>query len=168
MKTLSDTRMRPDWPWLALSLSIVLNLFLLGIIAGHLLSHRVRAPRLAVAGAPMARALARAEAALDPQDAKAFRATLDRNRSRYAQAAIQVAAARREVARQIAAQPFDPRAASQALAAWRTSWDTLMSDLSGPLVDALSSISPQGRLRLIDARRERLERQRSAAKPSAP
>lgn len=152
---------------LALSLSIVLNLFLLGIIAGHVIRHRARAPELAVAGTPMTRALASAEAALDRQDAAAFRATLERDKPRYVQAAQQVAAARRGLASQIAAQPFDPRAASQALEAWRTSWNSFMSDFSGPLIDALSSISPQGRRRLIDARRERRERQQSAADRSA-
>jgi len=168
MKTPTHTRTRPDWPWLALSLSIVLNLFLLGIIAGHVLGHRVRAPRLAVAGTPMTRALARAEAELDPRDAAAFRAALDRDKAGYAQAAQQVTAARRAVARQIAAQPFDPRAAAQALDAWRASWDRFMGDFSGPLIDALSSISPEGRRRLIDARREQLEGQQRADGRVAP
>ncbi len=160
---MAQTHTRTDRRWLALALSIVLNLFLLGIIAGHVIRHHARAPELAVAGAPLTRALARAEAALSPQDAAAFRATLERDKPRYVQAAKQVAAARRALARQIAARPFDPRAASQALQTWRTSWDSFMSDVSSPLIDALSSISPRGRRQLIDARRERIERQQSAA-----
>jgi uncharacterized membrane protein len=160
---LDQTRTRTDRPRLALSLSIVLNLFLLSVIAGHVIRHRPRAAELAVAGTPMTRALARAETALDRKDAAAFRATLERERPRYGQAAEQVAAARRALASQITAEPFDPHAASQALEAWRTSWDSFMSDFSGPLIDALSSISPQGRRQLIDARREQRERQQSAA-----
>lgn len=168
MKNSTDTRTRLDWPWLALSLSIVLNLFLLGIIAGHFLGNRVRAPRLPVVGTPMSRALVRAEAELDPQDAAAFRAALARDDARYLPAAKQVTAARRALAAQIAAQPFDPHAATQALDAWRTSWDRFMNDFSGPLIDALSSISPEGRRRLIDARRQRLERQQGDDGPVSP
>ncbi|MGB6486299.1 MAG: hypothetical protein WBE91_05395 [Steroidobacteraceae bacterium] len=76
--------------------------------------------------------------------------------------------ARRALARQIAAAPFDPRATSQALAAWRTSWDRFVGDLSGPLIDALASISPQGRRRLVDARRERIEDKQGVAGPVSP
>ena len=155
MTTLTESRARPDWLWLALS--TVLNLFLLGVIAGHLLSHRVRSPALAVGGAPMTRAIERAEAALDPADAAAFRAVLARDWPRFAESAEQVEAARRALAREIGAEPFDAPAAAQALAKWRSSWDRFMGDFSGPLIEALSSISPQGRRRLIDMRRQRLE-----------
>jgi uncharacterized membrane protein len=165
MKTLTDTRARPAWPWVALALSTILNLFLLGVIAGHLLGGR--APR-DVSISPMARAVERAEAALGPKDAAAFRAALDREGPRYAQSAEQVAAARRALARQIAAEPFDPVATNQALAAWRTSWDRFVGDFSGPLVDALTAISPPGRRRLIDARRERLEHGQDAPGPISP
>ncbi|MFZ0499245.1 MAG: hypothetical protein WAU49_05430, partial [Steroidobacteraceae bacterium] len=66
MTTPTETRATPDRLKLALSLSVVLNLFLLGVIAGHFLSHRVGSPALAVGGTLMTRAVARAEAALDP------------------------------------------------------------------------------------------------------
>ncbi|MFZ0550630.1 MAG: hypothetical protein WAM21_07455, partial [Steroidobacteraceae bacterium] len=61
MNTFTHTRARPPWPWLALSLSTVLNLFLLGVIAGHFLG-RGAPPEAPIA--PMARALERAEAVL--------------------------------------------------------------------------------------------------------
>lgn len=165
MNTFTHTRARPPWPWLALSLSTVLNLFLLGVIAGHFLG-RGAPPEAPIA--PMARALERAEAVLGPADAAAFRAALNRDGPRYAQSAEQVTAARRALARQIAAEPFDPRAASQALAVWRTSWDRFVGDFSGPLIDALSSISPEGRRRLIDAGRERREGKQGVAGPIPP
>lgn len=163
MQTLTDTRSRPAWPWVALSLSTILNLFLLGLVAGHFLG----GPR-DVSLTPMARAAERAEAVLGPKDAAAFRAALDRGGPRYGQSAEQVAAARRALARQIAAEPFDPRATSQALAAWRTSWDRFVGDFSGPLIDALAAISPEGRRRLIDARRARLEHGQDAGGPISP
>lgn len=50
MTTPTETRATPDRLKLALSLSVVLNLFLLGVIAGHFLSHRVGSPALAVGG----------------------------------------------------------------------------------------------------------------------
>lgn len=174
MKTFTDTPARPDRFWLALALSAVLNLFLLAVIAGHLLSHRVGSPGLA-AGTPMAGAIARAEAELDPADAAAFRAALARERSRYAQSAAAVGTARHELARRIVAEPFDPHAVREALDTWRASWDRFMDDFSGPLIDALSSISPQGRRRLIEMRRqqrkmlrEQLEREQGAAGQVSP
>jgi uncharacterized membrane protein len=174
MKTFTDTTARPHRLRLALTLSVVLNLFLLAMIAGHLLSHRVGSPGLA-AGTPMAGAIARAEAELDPADAAAFRAALARERSRYVQAAAAVGTARHALARQIVAEPFDPHAVSEALDTWRASWDRFMGDFSGPLVDALSSISPQGRRRLIEMRRKqrkilrkRLEREQGAAGQKSP
>jgi uncharacterized membrane protein len=157
MNASTDTRTRSDWLRLALSLSIVLNLFLISLIGGHFLRHRGGSPEFAADAAPMAGALARAEAVLDPADAAAFRAVLARDKPRYAQSAEQVGAARRSLARRIAAEPFDPRTASEALGAWRTSWDRFMSDFSGPLIDALASISPEGRRRLIELRREQRE-----------
>lgn len=164
MNNVTDTRARFDRTWLALSLSVILNLFLLGLIAGHFLRG---AGAREISISPMAGAVERAEAALDPTDAAAFRAALTRDRPRYVQSAEQVAAARRELVRQILAQPFDPRAAGQALQTWRTDWDRFVGDFSGPLIDALAAISPPGRRRLIDARRERLEqRQLPAGRPS--
>jgi Heavy-metal resistance len=91
---------------------------------------------------------------------------LARDRPRFAPSAEQVGAARRALARQIAAEPFDPRAAAQALAAWRASWDRFMDDFSGPLIEALSSISPEGRSRLIDMRRQ-MRRRGLERKPGA-
>ena len=165
MKTVIQTGAKFDWPWVALSLSLILNLFLLGVIAGHFLA---RGGRREVAITPMAGAIERAEAALSPADAAAFRAALERDRPRYVQSADQVAAARRALMREIAAEPFDRRAASQALDAWRTSWDRFIGDFNGPLIDALAAISPQGRRRLIDVRRERLERRQGVVGPGSP
>lgn len=164
MKTATDARARPAWRWVALSLSTLLNLFLLGLVAGHLLGGGQRE----ISITPMARAIERAEAVLGPKDAAAFRAALERDKPQYVQSAEQVAAARRALAAQLVREPFDPGATSQALAVWRTSWGRFVGDFSGPLVDALGAISPQGRRRLIDVRRERLERDKGDAGPISP
>ncbi|HXS19675.1 MAG TPA: periplasmic heavy metal sensor [Steroidobacteraceae bacterium] len=155
MNTVTDRRSSLDRRWLALALSLVCNVFLAAVIAGHFLGPRVRPVRFSIGSAPMTRALQRAEGILSPKDAAAFRAVLERDRPRYAPAARQVAEARRALELQIAAQPFDPRAASQALAAWRASWNGFVDDFSGPLIDALAAISPEGRSRLVASRRAR-------------
>lgn len=161
MNTVSDRRSSFDWRWLALALSLLCNVFLAALIAGHFLGRRVQLAALS-GGAPLAAAFERAQAVLSPQDAAAFRATLVRDRPRYLPAALRVAEARRELGRQLTAEPFDPRAASQALAAWRASWNDFVNDFSGPLVDALAAISPQGRQRLVAERRAREQSPRAA------
>jgi len=165
MNTAIDRRGSFDWRWLALSLSLLCNVFLVALIAGHFLSRRIGPAAIPLGAAPMARALERTQAILSPQDAAAFRAVLVRDRPRYLQSALRVAAARRELGRRIAAEPFDPRAAGQALAAWRTSWDGFVDAFSGPLIDALSTISPDGRRRLVAERRAREQRSGSATLP---
>src|SRR6185312_4237192 len=108
MNTVTDPRARFDWRWLALALSLVCNVFLAAVIAGHFLSRRIGPVGVSIIVSPMTRALERTQAILSPQDAATFRTVLLRDRSRYAQAALRVAATRRELGRQIAAQTFDP------------------------------------------------------------
>lgn len=165
MNTSTDRRGSFDWRWLALSLSLLCNVFLAALIAGHFLSRRIGPAASPIASAPMARALERAQAILSPQDAASFREALVREKSRYLQSALRVAAARRQLGRRIAAEPFDPRAAGQALAAWRVSWNGFVGDFSGPLIDALSAISPEGRRRLVAERRAREQRSGSSSLP---
>lgn len=155
MNTVTEPRSRLDWRWLALALSLVCNLFLAAVIAGHFMSPRVRPVRVAIT--PMARALARATAVLQPKDAANFRAVIEREKPRYAQAAKEAAEARAALERDIAAEPFDPKAAGQALDVWRVSWDRFIEDFSGPMMDALASVSPEGRRSLVAERRERRE-----------
>jgi uncharacterized membrane protein len=165
---MSNVTNRPglDWRWLALALSLLCNVFLAALIAGHFLSHRVRLAGLAGGAAPMAGALQRAEGLLSAKDAATFRQVLEREKPRYAQAARQVAAARRSLGRAMVAEPFDPHAASQALDAWRANWSTFVQDFSGPLIDALAAISPEGRRRLVVARRVREQRPSRGTPPS--
>lgn len=166
MNIVTEPRSGPDWRWLALALSLVCNVFLAAVIAGHFMSPRVRPVRVAIGATPMARALARATAVLPPKDAASFRAVIEREKPQYSQAAIEVGEARAALERDIAADPFDPKAARQALAAWRVSWDRFIDDFSGPMMDALATVSPQGRRSLVAQRRER--RARRQDDPDAP
>ena len=106
----------------------------------------------------MARELARVESVLPPRDAAAFQRVIEQDRPRFAVAAQELMDARRALQYQIAADPFDRQAVSEALSAYRVSWGRFVSDFSGPLLDALSQVSPQGRRQLVAARRRARER----------
>lgn len=137
------------WRGLPLA-SFVLNLFLLAVIGGHLLRAReTGSPAL------LARALAAAENSLDANDAAAFRATLRAEAPRYAEAGVALARSRATLARTITAQPFDPAATRDALLVWRGDWLRFTDAFGGPLVDALTRISPDGRRKLV-AERQRV------------
>lgn len=158
MSPMTQVRPRIDWRSYAPAASLVLNVFLAAIIGGNLLRSHVRAIQAPAGKSPLAAALARIDASLSPQDAAAFRAEIVRGGPHYAQAALQLMAARRALAQQVLAEPFDPQATDQALAAWRAASAHFLDDFSGPLVNALAHISPEGRRRLMAQRREVRER----------
>jgi Heavy-metal resistance len=149
-----------SWRRVALPLSLLLNLFLVALIAGHLLRRHLNEAGLGTV--PLARALVKAEASLSPSDAAAFDAVIRRDAPRYAASARAFGQARRALERQILAQPFDRDAAREALAAWQASWNRFLDDFGGPLVDALAQVSPEGRQKLIAARR------RASSDPQTP
>jgi uncharacterized membrane protein len=138
---------------IALPVSLVLNLFLLALIGGHVWHNRLH---VANSDRPLARALADVEASLSTRDGAAFKAAIVADQPRFAEAAKKSAQARLELGRQITAVPFDPKATQRALEAWRTSWNAFMADFDEPLVHALTQISPEGRQKLVLQRRERL------------
>lgn len=88
------SRETPLWRRIALPASIVVNLFLVALIGGHLLrAHRSEAS----SETPLARALARAEARLPSKDAAAFGAVIRRDASHYAEAQKWLIEARQEL-----------------------------------------------------------------------
>jgi hypothetical protein len=134
------------WKRIALPASILLNLFLLAVIGGHLLQVRNRSENL---GMPLARALLRAESILPKQDADAFSAVIRRDSPLFGRSWEQLHDARQELNRQIGAEPFDPAAARQSLRATQAAWDHFVDEFSNTLVDGLAQISPEGRRKLI-------------------
>jgi uncharacterized membrane protein len=134
------------WRRFALPASIVLNIFLIAVIGGHVLRHRAIETSSA---APFARALADAMARLSPQDATAFGAVIRRNSPRYAQTAREAADARRKLQAQVIAEPFDANKTREALAAWRAASGRFIDTFGDTLVDALAQVSPEGRRRLV-------------------
>jgi len=137
------------WRRIALPASIVLNIFLIALIGGHVLRG---GPAIAPDANPLARALANAEASLSPSDAAAFRQVMQRDAPHFADAAKQLAVSRRAVAQQIAAEPFNADAVHQALTHWQMALNNFFDAFREPLVDALAKVSPDGRRRLIAER----------------
>ncbi len=137
------------WRRIALPASIILNLFLIALIVGHLWYGPGRFNFAGERGMPLARALARAEALLPPKDAAAFGAVIRRDEPQLEKSIAELRSARLELDRQIVADPFDPQATRKALLATETAWDHFVDDFSGTLVDALAQVSPDGRRKLI-------------------
>jgi uncharacterized membrane protein len=136
----------PRWRRIVLPASIILNLFLLAVIGGHIWHAHTQGTGFRM---PLARVLEHAEEILGPQDAAAFGAVMRRDSSHYADAAQKLREARRELDRQIVAQPFNPAATRHALADTQAAWSHFLDDFSGTLVDSLSQVSPEGRRKLI-------------------
>lgn len=146
---------RPIWRRLALPISLVLNIFLIAVIGGHIL-HR-DAYHFRGGGSMLTHALANAAASLPPSDAEAFGAVMRRDAPHYMQSAADLASVREELEKQIAAEPYDKDAVKRAFLAWRDTWDRFTTDFSDTLAEALSKVSPEGRRKLILERRRGLE-----------
>ncbi|NDU85232.1 MAG: periplasmic heavy metal sensor [Ferrovum sp.] len=138
------------WRNIALPVSIILNLFLVALIGGHLLRGRVHEIGF---GISLPRELARAEARLPPKDAAAFSAVMRRDAPRFMESRKRLSEARQEFERQITAEQFNSDAARRALTAWRMALNSFFDDFDNSLIESLSQLSPEGRRKLIDERR---------------
>ena len=152
-KMLDDLRRLGKGWRVALLASLLVNLFLVALIGGHVLHSRMH---VRDAGNSIARALTNAAAALSEPDATIFNTIVRRDAPRYAEAAQRLAKAREELRHQIAANPFSAEAARQAYAVWQESLNIYAKDIGSTMVDALSQISPEGRRRLLDEQRTRM------------
>lgn len=153
-----DTR---DWRWAALIASMILNLFLVALISGYFLrGGNTRAGF----GSPLPRVLARVEAILPSKDAAAFAAVIQRDAPRFQNASRQLAEARHDLERQIAAEPFDQEGARRAMIAWRRAWNGFFDEFGNTLVDGLAQVSPEGRRKLIAERRSTEGQERAPAR----
>lgn len=140
-----------------LGVSVALNVFLVALIAAHLL-------RPALAPPPRAEGpIGRIVDALPLTEAIRMRAVLDRAQPGRQAARDRVSAARREVASAIARTPYDEDGIRRALAAWQASWHDFTTDFNAVLIEALRGLSDDGRARFAaaalaeDARHRRAE-----------
>lgn len=145
---MATTTAQRGWRRLALPVSILLNLFFVAIIGGHLLNTGYRG---ASVRSPFTRALARAEAILPPEDAATFRTIMQQEKPRFTEVHQRLANARQELVRQLTAEPYSQDAMREALASWRGEWDSFATAFGDTLADALGRISPEGRRKLADA-----------------
>jgi len=137
---------------IALAISVILNLFFIALVGGH-----VWRSRIAMQGkTPFAAILARAEAGLSPEDAASFDAVVRSDAPHYLEAARQLRLARASVHDQVTADKFDPMKARAALANWQMAWNNFMGAFDDTLIKALAKISPEGRRTL--AKQRRMER----------
>ena len=142
----------PVWLRVVLPVSLILNLFLVALIAGHLLRSQSEAGELG--SQALARALTNAEASLSPADAATFGAVMKGNASRFAQEAQQLASARTALEQRIETEPYDKETVHKAFLNWQACWNHFMDGFDEPLIEALSQISPEGRRNLIAQRRQ--------------
>jgi hypothetical protein len=142
----------PAWRRFALPVSVLLNLFLIALIGGHLLRHG--GYDVATASPSLPRILANAQASLSAPDAAAFGAVMRRDAPRYIESARRLAEARAILERQITAQPYDVAATRKAFLAWQVSADRFLSQIGDSLVEALGQVSPEGRQKLVASRRK--------------
>jgi uncharacterized membrane protein len=145
----------PRWRRFALPASIVLNLFLIAVIGGHMMHSR----RLGGGGEmSLARALARAQEILPPDDAAAFTAVMRRNAPKYQDAGRQLKEARTRLDSALTAETFDQAEVRQSMAQAQAAWNTFTDKISGSLIEALAGVSVEGRRKLIAQRQtERVE-----------
>lgn len=147
------TMKRDRWTWrrLVLPVSLVLNLFLVALVAGHLVRRQIG--ELEPGNSVVATGIAMAEASLSKADAAAFAEVMRRDAPRYEPAAKELEQTRQALDRQITSEPFDPKTVRQAFAVWQGAWNRFIDAFTDTAVDALSQISPEGREKLLIQRR---------------
>ena len=127
--------------------SVALNLFLVMLLAAHLLR-----PTLAPAAPPHGEGpIGRIIDGLPASDAGRMRAVLDRALPERTAARDRVSAAQREVAAAIARTPYDEAAIRRALLAWQASWQDFSTVFNTELIEAIRTLSDEGRARFAAA-----------------
>jgi uncharacterized membrane protein len=139
-------------------LSVALNVFLVALIAAHLVRPSLAPAAPPRGGGPLGRLIAQ----LPPDEADKVRAVLDRERPSYQAARDKVSAAHREVGAAIGRTPYDEAAVRSALADWQASWHEFSTRFNLVFLDAVRTLSDQGRARLADAARAEDARHRQA------
>jgi uncharacterized membrane protein len=134
-----------------LAASLLLNVCLAGFLGARLFhSHLVRSERPTIDAV-----LTDIQSRLSREDAPRFIEPFERERPKLLAAQAGLEAARADVWRAIAAQPFDASAARAAIDRWRQKSSDNAKGFVDALAEAVQAISPAGRTTVI----ETLERQ---------
>jgi len=149
---------------IVLVVSLVLNVFLLGAIAGG--AYRWYAAR--EAAAPLSaqqRALRFAAQTLSPERQKAFADSLKNGRRDGREFAREAREGRREVLRLLAAPQLDRAALDAALARTRAADSELRAKVEGNVADFAATLSPQERIEFAESLRLRGQWREPQANP---
>lgn len=144
------------WVLIVLIVSLGLNLFLGGLMAGHWFSGPPHPPRAAqgergAAGEP-GRILQRMASTLPPEHRPAFEAAIAKHRDRVAQAASQSREAREQVREILRKDPLDRAALDRAFEAVRTSNIALQTEIQMTIAEAAADLPASARQRLTEWR----------------
>jgi uncharacterized membrane protein len=132
------------WRVAAITVSVLLNVFLVGIVAGHVFSLRALPRRF---DGPLVR---QANVKALPADERAhFRAKMKPHLDGIREARQAHRRARETVEADIAAPAFDVEKLTGDLATLRKADSTLQENANAALVDSLSTLSPESRAALV-------------------
>ncbi len=132
----------------ALLLSVAINLFLGGMLVSRLRPHQGGAePRIE-------RIIERMAASLPDADARTLRQVYGTHQVQFDQAVADLQRSRDEVRNAMGANPFDQQALQSAFARQRQRRQAVHEAIHGVLTEAASQLSPEGRHKLGEWRRE--------------
>ena len=136
------------WLSAGIAASLLLNVFLIGIVAGHLALGQGATARSGLAsGALVSRAYVRT---LPAEEKRMFDATMNEHREAIRAARRQHRAARLATETDIAAPAFDRAKIAADFAALREANMAVQEAVNTALIDALAGLSPQSRAGLVE------------------
>lgn len=154
----TNLRAKP-WLLIALFVSLVLNLFLGGIVAGRIASGSpIGGPGRAWSGGsdhgegPARQFMQRMAASLPSEYRPSFEAVVAKHRPNVSQAGSRVREARAKVREAMLKEPFERAALEAAFADLRTRSDALQAALHAAIVEGAADLPPDARQRLADWR----------------
>jgi uncharacterized membrane protein len=143
------------WPMIALAVSVLLNVFLVGLTAGRVIAGGSLDALLAPEPSMQTeRPMQQRFHSLPSADQSRLRSALSAHRDALRQARTELWRARIHALAVMAAPNYDPQAMTDALAAVRKATTDAQVALHEVLVPALGTISPAGRARLGSPIRE--------------
>ena len=135
----------------ALVVSLALNLFFFGVIAGHRLSGR-GGPAWQLTPDRLKVGIERVLRALPDNDAKIVRELFETQRPDITQRFLALQDARRAIGAALKAEPFDPAAFTAAYEAMQARSQELQAAIHGVIKAAIPQLSPEGRAVIVERR----------------
>ena len=135
----------------ALVVSLAINLFFFGVIAGHRLGPRGQAD-LQLTPARLERGIERVARVLPDADAELLRNRFEAGRADLAQRFQALQEARRGVGQALRAEPFDAAALAAAYEAMQSRGQEWQAGIHGVIKAVLPQLSPAGRAAIAERR----------------